>query len=219
MWGILSTFGNILLSMMSISIWEATRRVSIYPTPVAIILRVIPHAAANRLMREDPKKFKSLVQSSICDHLDAIDKMCERGMKFWDYGNAFLLEAQRAGADIAGERGCFRYPSYVEDIMGPECFDYGFGPFRWVCASGQKADLRVTDELAAGVLRRLRKDAPDEIQQQYSDNLKWIEAAEDNNLVVGSCARILYADDEDDVLSPMHSTKPFAMVAYKVLLF
>ena len=121
--------------------------------------------------------------------------MAERGMYFWDYGNAFLLEASRVGADVVNEDGSFRYPSYVEDIMGPLCFDYGFGPYRWVCTSGDPNDLKKTDEIAASVLKRMKNDADDDIVQQINDNIRWIEQAGDNNLVVGSQARILYADD------------------------
>ena len=116
-------------------------------------------------------------------------------MYFWDYGNAFLLEASRVGADVVNEDGSFRYPSYVEDIMGPLCFDYGFGPYRWVCTSGDPNDLKTTDEIAASVLKRMKNDADDDIVQQINDNIRWIEQAGDNNLVVGSQARILYADD------------------------
>jgi urocanate hydratase len=123
--------------------------------------------------------------------------MVERGMRFWDYGNAFLLEASRAGAEVMADNGRdFRYPSYVEDIMGPMCFDYGFGPFRWVCASGDPEDLRTSDRIAGEVIERLAAEAPERTQQQYRDNLRWIRQAEDNRLVVGSQARILYADDE-----------------------
>jgi urocanate hydratase len=115
-------------------------------------------------------------------------------MYFWDYGNAFLLEAGRAGADIYLPDGSYKYPSYVQDIMGPMCFDYGFGPFRWVCTSSDPADLRITDELASEVLLGLMEDAPDEIRQQLADNIRWIKEADSNKLVVGSQARILYAD-------------------------
>ena len=121
--------------------------------------------------------------------------MAERGMYFWDYGNAFLLEASRVGADVVNDDGSFRYPSYVEDIMGPLCFDYGFGPYRWVCTSGDPGDLARTDAIAAEVLFKMRDVAPDDVKQQINDNLRWIQQAGQNHLVVGSQARILYADD------------------------
>ncbi len=152
--------------------------------------------ASNALMASDPAAFKAQVEASLRRQVAAIDALAERGMVFWDYGNAFLLEASRAGADLAGPGESFRYPSYVEDIMGPMCFDYGFGPFRWVCASADPADLRVTDALAAEVLEGLAAEAPAEIRQQILDNLRWIRQAEDNRLVVGSQARILYADEQ-----------------------
>jgi urocanate hydratase len=122
--------------------------------------------------------------------------MAARGMYFWDYGNAFLLESGRAGADVFNPDGTYRYQSYVQDIMGPICFDYGFGPFRWVCTSGKPEDLRVTDKIAGDVLEELAANAPDEIRSQLNDNLLWIRAAEKNKMVVGSQARILYADAE-----------------------
>ncbi|MGK7389772.1 MAG: urocanate hydratase [Candidatus Cyclobacteriaceae bacterium M2_1C_046] len=150
---------------------------------------------ANRLMVDDPSKFKVYVQESLRRQVAAINKHAERGTYFFDYGNAFLLEASRAGADIMQEEG-FKYPSYVQDIMGPMCFDYGFGPFRWVCASGDPADLKKTDALAAQVLEQIKKDAPEEISQQMDDNIQWIKSAEQNKLVVGTQARILYADAE-----------------------
>ena len=155
----------------------------------------VDHGSANRLMKDDPLRFKSLVQESLRRQVKAINQLSESGMYFWDYGNAFLLEAKRANADICKPSGQFKYPSYVEDIMGPLCFDYGFGPFRWVCASGEDADLQLTDALAAEVLRKLAGEAPEDIKRQYLDNLRWIEAAGENQLVVGSKARILYADD------------------------
>ena len=151
---------------------------------------------ANRLMTDNPSAFKTQVQSSLKRQVAAINTLTERGMKFWDYGNAFLLESQRAGADVTGPNGEFRYPSYVEDIMGPLCFDFGFGPFRWVCASGLDKDLEITDRLASEVLTQLAAHAPDSIKRQYLDNLAWIKAAGENQMVVGSKARILYADDE-----------------------
>ncbi len=150
---------------------------------------------ANERMVEDPDGFKTAVQESLRRQVDAINTLAGRGMSFWDYGNAFLLEAHRAGAAI--ERtpdGRFSYPSYVEDIMGPMCFDYGFGPFRWVCTSGDPDDLALTDGLAAGVLRAMADRAPPEIAQQLRDNQRWIEQAGPNQLVVGSQARILYSD-------------------------
>ena len=149
---------------------------------------------SNNLMAEDPEKFKMLVQQSLKRHVSAINELSEKGMYFFDYGNAFLLEASRAHADILDENNNFKYPSYVQDIMGPMCFDYGFGPFRWVCTSNDPIDLELTDQLARDVLKGLMKDSPPEIQQQMSDNIKWIEGARENNLVVGSQARILYAD-------------------------
>jgi len=152
---------------------------------------------SDHLMATDPERFKGLVQSSLVRHAAAVAALADRGMFFWDYGNAFLLEASRAGAEVSGDTpGGFRYPSYVEDIMGPLCFDFGFGPFRWVCTSANPADLAVSDQIAADVVRRLHAAAPPEIATQYADNLRWIEHAQDNNLVVGSQARILYADDE-----------------------
>ena len=152
---------------------------------------------SNRMMREDPEAFVEQVHRSLRRQVKAINALSGRGMHFWDYGNAFLLQASRAGApDILREDGSFRYPSYVEDIMGPLCFDYGFGPFRWVCTSGRPADLRETDAIAAGVLRDLAEDADPRIRQQMLDNLRWIEQAEENRLVVGSQARILYTDHQ-----------------------
>jgi len=150
---------------------------------------------AQKLMAEDSDQFKTLVQLSLRRQAEAINKHTAKGTYFFDYGNAFLLEASRAGADIMSPDGkSFRYPSYVQDIMGPMCFDYGFGPFRWVCASGKAEDLHKTDQLAIKVLEDLKKDAPEEIQQQLQDNIHWIKSAEENRLVVGSQARILYAD-------------------------
>tara|TARA_B100000131_G_scaffold249739_1_gene243056 strand:+ start:4409 stop:6424 length:2016 start_codon:yes stop_codon:yes gene_type:complete len=147
------------------------------------------------LLKEDPDKFKEAVQISLRRHVAAINSLCSRGTKFWDYGNAFLLESRRAGADITNEDGSFIYPSYVEDIMGPMCFDYGFGPFRWVCTSGEDSDLRKTDQIAKDVLDNLSKECPPEIRTQYMDNIRWIKEAENHELVVGSKARILYADE------------------------
>jgi urocanate hydratase len=154
----------------------------------------ISYDESNILMSENPDKFKKLVQESLVRHVNIVNKMTERGMYFWDYGNAFLLEASRAGADVVKENGDFKYPSYVQDIMGPMCFDYGFGPFRWVCASNDPKDLDITDQIATEVLERLSLNSPEEIKQQLSDNLHWIKSAKQNKLVVGSQARILYAD-------------------------
>ncbi len=149
------------------------------------------------LMGKDPEKFKELVKKSLICQVKAINHHADRGTYFFDYGNAFLLEASRAGADIMHKDGkSFKYPSYVQDIMGPMCFDYGFGPFRWVCASGKPKDLETTDKIAAEVLENLSLKAPIEISQQMQDNLKWIKEAGQNNMVVGSQARILYADAE-----------------------
>ncbi len=147
------------------------------------------------LIRDNPEKFKKLVQKSLIRHVSAINKLTERGTKFWDYGNAFLLESSRAGAEILSDDGSFTYPSYVEDIMGPMCFDYGFGPFRWVCTSGNVEDLQATDRIAIEVLENLCSSCPEEVKTQYIDNIKWISEAEKHELVVGSKARILYADE------------------------
>jgi urocanate hydratase len=150
---------------------------------------------SNKMMAENPEQFKKEVQKTLVRHADAVNKHTAKGTYFFDYGNAFLLEASRAGADIMAENGIdFKYPSYVQDIMGPMCFDYGFGPFRWVCASNDPADLVKTDEIACQVLEELQKDSPAEIQQQMADNIQWIKGAQENKLVVGSQARILYAD-------------------------
>lgn len=151
---------------------------------------------SNKLMAENPMKFGDAVRSSLRRQADAINKLADNGMYFFDYGNAFLLEASRAGANIKKEDGTFRYPSYVQDILGPMCFDFGFGPFRWVCTSGDAKDLAVTDQLALEVLEDMHVNAPAEIKQQLSDNITWIRDAMKNNLVVGSQARILYADSE-----------------------
>ena len=151
---------------------------------------------SKRMMAEEPAAFKEAVQASLRRHVAAINKLTEVGMYFFDYGNAFLLESSRAGADICKEDGTFRYPSYVQDIMGPLYFDYGFGPFRWVCMSEDPKDLQKTDELAMKVLGDIAKEAPEEIQGQMHDNIHWIEEAGKNKLVVGSQARILYADCE-----------------------
>jgi urocanate hydratase len=151
---------------------------------------------SNALMVSDPQKFRLAVQESLRRQVVAINKMAENGMYFWDYGNAFLLEASRAGADVVKEDGTFTYPSYVQDIMGPLFFDYGFGPFRWVCTSGKPDDLAVTDQIAATVLEEIAKTSPKEIEMQMRDNIHWIREAGKNKLVVGSQARILYADCE-----------------------
>ncbi len=151
---------------------------------------------SKRMMAEEPERFKEAVQESLRRQVAAINKLTANGMYFFDYGNAFLLEASRAGADILNEKGGFRYPSYVQDIMGPMFFDYGFGPFRWVCASGDPKDLETTDRLAAEVLEEMMKNSPADIQGQMADNIHWIKEAGKNKLVVGSQARILYADSE-----------------------
>lgn len=151
---------------------------------------------ANKMMAEHPAVFKQHVQETLRRHAAAINTLASKGMYFFDYGNAFLLEASRAGADIVKPDGTFRYNSYVQDILGPMCFDYGFGPFRWVCTSADPKDLATTDQLALDVLEDMHRSAPDEIKQQLSDNITWIKDAMINNLVVGSQARILYADSE-----------------------
>lgn len=155
---------------------------------------------ANDMMASNPDLFKQKVQETLRRHTTAINKHTAKGTYFFDYGNAFLLEASRAGADIMSENNIdFRYPSYVQDIMGPMCFDYGFGPFRWVCTSGKPEDLAKTDAIACQVLEEMAKTAPIEIQQQMQDNIQWIKGAQENKLVVGSQARILYADAEGRV--------------------
>ena len=152
---------------------------------------------SNLLMAENPEAFKEKVQESLRRQASAINRHTAKGTYFFDYGNAFLLEASRAGAAVMAENEIdFRYPSYVQDILGPMCFDYGFGPFRWVCTSGKSEDLRKTDQIAAQVLKEIMKESPASIQQQMQDNITWIEEAEKNRLVVGSQARILYADAE-----------------------
>ena len=161
-----------------------------YPTEISF-------DQANDMMRKNPEKFKEKVKDSLIKHAGFIKKHTDKGTYFFDYGNAFLLEASRAGADVMSNDGInFKYPSYVQDIMGPMCFDYGFGPFRWVCTSGDINDLIKSDEIACEVLERLIKRAPEEVRQQMKDNIKWIKGAQENNLVVGSKARILYADSE-----------------------
>ena len=155
---------------------------------------------ANEMMVKDPVKFKEEIQETLRRHAASINKHTAQGTYFFDYGNAFLLEASRAGADVMAEDGInFRYPSYVQDIMGPMCFDYGFGPFRWVCASAKQEDLLETDRIACEVLEKIMKESPKEIQQQMADNIQWIKGAQSNKLVVGSQARILYADAEGRV--------------------
>ena len=152
---------------------------------------------SNQMMADDPKKFKEIVYASLRRHAAAVDAHTSEGTYFFDYGNAFLLESSRAGADILAQNGIdFKYPSYIQDILGPMCFDYGFGPFRWVCASGLDEDLAQTDTIAARVMREIMNDSPTEIQQQMADNIKWIDEANENQMVVGSKARILYADSE-----------------------
>ncbi|MFN0032692.1 MAG: urocanate hydratase [Flavobacteriales bacterium] len=161
-----------------------------YPTGLS-------YDASNEMMANDPSKFKKHVQETLRRHADAINKHSARGMYFFDYGNAFLLEASRAGGDVLSNENLnreFKYPSYVQDILGPMCFDYGFGPFRWVCCSGKAEDLEKTDRIAQNVLEELKKNSPKEIQQQMADNIQWIKEAGNNKMVVGSQARILYAD-------------------------
>ncbi|MBT3818949.1 MAG: urocanate hydratase [Lentimicrobiaceae bacterium] len=155
----------------------------------------LSYEESNKMMANNPKEFKKTVQASLKRQAAAINKHTEKGTYFFDYGNAFLLEASRAGADVMDQSGKgFRYRSYVQDIMGPMFFDYGFGPFRWVCASGMAEDLEITDNTAKEVLHRLKQTSPKDIQSQMSDNIRWIEGAQENKLVVGSQARILYAD-------------------------
>lgn len=157
----------------------------------------ISYEESNRLIREEPEVFKEKVQATLKRHADAVNKHTAKGTYFFDYGNAFLLESSRAGGDVMAENGIdFKYPSYVQDILGPMCFDYGFGPFRWVCTSGNPEDLDKTDAIAAKVLEEIMANSPEEIQQQMQDNITWIKDAKENKLVVGSQARILYADSE-----------------------
>lgn len=170
----------------------------------------LSYEEANELMASNPEQFKKEVQKSLRRQVEAINKHTAKGTYFFDYGNAFLLEASRAGADVMNDKKVsgraesrpqseFRYPSYIQDIMGPMCFDYGFGPFRWVCASGKPEDLQKTDEIACSVLEDLMKNSPTEIRQQMQDNITWIKGAQENKLVVGSQARILYADSDGRV--------------------
>jgi urocanate hydratase len=157
----------------------------------------LSYEESNILIRENPELFKEKVQDSLRRHASSINKHTEKGTYFFDYGNAFLLESSRAGAAVMAENNIdFKYPSYVQDILGPMCFDYGFGPFRWVCASGNAEDLDKTDEIAANVLQELMENSPAEIQLQMQDNITWIKNAKSNKMVVGSQARILYADAE-----------------------
>ena len=152
---------------------------------------------ANQMMANEPEAFKVKIQESLRRHANSVNQHTAKGTYFFDYGNAFLLEASRAGADVMAENHIdFKYPSYVQDILGPMCFDYGFGPFRWVCASGNPQDLQKTDEIACAVLEKMMETSPEEIKQQMADNIKWIKGAQENKLVVGSHARILYADAE-----------------------
>lgn len=152
---------------------------------------------ANHMMATDPEKFKTIVQESLRRHAAAVNKHTEKGTYFFDYGNAFLLESSRAGGEVmAANQVDFKYPSYIQDILGPMCFDFGFGPFRWVCASGDPKDLEKTDAIACAVLEEMMANCPEEIQQQMADNVQWIKGAQENKLVVGSQARILYADAE-----------------------
>src|SRR5699024_7815093 len=145
----------------------------------------LSYEASNELTANNPEKFKQEVQQSLKRQVEAINQHTKKGTYFFDYGNAFLLESSRAGADILAEDGKnFNYPSYVQDIMGPMCFDFGFGPFRWVCASGKPEDLAKTDALATKVLEELKQEAPEEIQQQLQDNITWIKGAQENKLVV-----------------------------------
>ncbi|MBC8308138.1 MAG: urocanate hydratase, partial [Pelagibacterales bacterium] len=154
------------------------------------------YETANEMMIKNPEQFKKEVQKTLIRHTNAINTLTAKGMYFFDYGNAFLLESSRAGAAILNAKGDFKYPSYVQDIMGPMCFDYGFGPFRWVCTSNDPKDLEITDKIACSVLEELMKDSPSEIKLQMSDNINWIKAAGENKMVVGSQSRILYADAE-----------------------
>ncbi|NLN96295.1 MAG: urocanate hydratase [Bacteroidales bacterium] len=156
----------------------------------------LSYEQSNEMMAKDPSRFKEMVHKSLRRQVAAINKLTGKGMYFFDYGNAFLLESSRAGADVMKPDGSFRYPSYVQDIMGPMCFDYGFGPFRWVCTSGLESDLDKSDRIAMEVLQKISSKSPDEISQQMKDNIQWIAGAKENKLVVGSKARILYADAE-----------------------
>jgi urocanate hydratase len=177
-------------------------------------------AESNEMMAENPQLFREKVSVSLRRQVEAINHLTERGMYFWDYGNAFLLESGRAGARIFGENGKYRYPSYVEDIMGPLFFDYGFGPFRWVCCSGNPCDLEVTDRIAADILGKMAVKAPPDIRNQLDDNLKWIREAAKNRLVVGSQARILYADAEGriEIASAFNKAVAKGMISAPIVL-
>ncbi len=167
---------------------------------------------SNRLMSSNPKLFKTKVKETLIRHANAINRHTEKGTYFFDYGNAFLLEASRAGANVMDDEGNdFKYPSYVQDIMGPMCFDYGFGPFRWVCTSADPKDLKITDEIACQVLEEIMNESPKEIKQQMADNIQWIKGAQKNKLVVGSQARILYADAEGRMKIASAFNKAIAM--------
>ena len=156
------------------------------------------HSEALQLLKDNPARFKMEVERTLRDHASVVNRLTEKGMYFWDYGNAFLLEAGRAGGDVFSQEipNKFRYPSYVEDIMGPICFDFGFGPFRWVCTSGDAKDLKISDEIAVKILQNQADNSPIDIQQQILDNIRWIKEADQHQLVVGSKARILYADEQ-----------------------
>ena len=156
----------------------------------------ISYDDANKMITNNPDAFKKSIQETLIRHTNAINQLTKKGMYFFDYGNAFLLESRRAGADILNQDGSFKYQSYVQDIMGPMCFDYGFGPFRWICTSNTAKDLSITDKIATQILEKMMKDSPNQIKLQMRDNIKWIKEAEKNNMVVGSQARILYADAE-----------------------
>ena len=190
MWEMLSTSGNVEVNLGSDQTSLHNPWAGGY-YPVGLTLE-----ESKQMMADDPQRFRKCVHASLRRQVDAINRLTERGMYFFDYGNAFLLQASRAEADILQADGSFRYPSYVQDIMGPMFFDYGFGPFRWVCASGDPRDLELTDRLAAEVLEAERAEAPEDIQNQLDDNILWIKEAGRNHLVVGSQARILYADSE-----------------------
>lgn len=192
-----------------VDVWEALYQANIYvhlgsdqtslhnPWSGGYYPASLTYEQSQAMLKNDPEEFKKQVQASLRRHAAAINRHCAKGTYFFDYGNAFLLEASRAGGEVFAENGVdFRYPSYVQDILGPMCFDFGFGPFRWVCTSGKTTDLARTDAIAKAVLEEILQTAPKEIQQQLQDNITWIEEAHDNHLVVGSQARILYADAE-----------------------
>lgn len=192
-----------------VDVWEAFDREGIYvelgsdqtslhnPWSGGYYPAELSFEESNELMAKNPELFKEKVQSTLRRHAEAINKHTAKGTYFFDYGNAFLLEASRAGAEVMAENNIdFKYPSYVQDILGPMCFDVGFGPFRWVCASGKPEELERTDTIACEVLEEIMRSSPTEIQQQMADNIQWIKGAQANKLVVGSQARILYADAE-----------------------